>query len=386
MQGDAKVPLNPTEGHILAGVQIDEHRFLARVKGPQLFQIAPDPRDSEDKRKLAASKEAQDMRTVRESVQRLFEGAKAKNVGSYAEYIVGIHDGRPGITPAIILYSEDRLDFALEGQFGHGTVLVPWGKKLVAIDGETQLAARYEAANRNPETLTDYIAVHICHGLPRGWARQAFHDLNVLAIRPNSAISVGMDARDPLTAITREVEARVPFLTERVNKTRRQLRTTDSDVTTISTLRGACATVAEGIAGVKYGSRPVRISPDRQSAVLDAAVAWLGAVCEALGPVIEDREHQLVAAPAVLAAIGAMGHVLLDEDNPEVRQKNLAAQVDKLRNVDWSRGPQWDGVAGKLTPKGSVTVAGSKETAYAIYAALNDEGSPAFAKVRRISG
>ena len=80
MQVENKLPLNPTEGHILAGVQIDEHRFLARVKGPQLFQIAPDPRDSENKRKLAASKEAQDMRDIREAVQRPFEGAKAKNV------------------------------------------------------------------------------------------------------------------------------------------------------------------------------------------------------------------------------------------------------------------------------------------------------------------
>ena len=57
--------------------------------------------------------------------------------------------------------------------------------------------------------MGDYIPVHICHCLPRGWARQAFHDLHVLAFRPNSAISVGMDARDPLPAITREVEAGV---------------------------------------------------------------------------------------------------------------------------------------------------------------------------------
>lgn len=322
--------LNPTEGHILAGVQIDEHRFLARVKGPQLFQIAPDPRDSENKRKLAASKEAQDMRDIREAVQRPFEGAKAKNVGSYADYIIGISEGRDGVTPAIILYCEDRLDLALEGQFGHGTILVPWGKKLVAIDGETQLAARYEAANRHPETLGDYVAVHICHGLSRGWARQAFHDLNVLAIRPNAAISVDMDARDPLTAITREVEGQVPFLTGRVNKVRRQLRSSDTEVTTISALRGACVTVAEGISGVKYGSRPVRLSPERQDLVLSGAVAWWRAVTDAIGNAIEDRDHRLASAPAVLAAIGAMGHALLNEDDPHAKHQALLAQVDKV--------------------------------------------------------
>ena len=383
MNAAASTNLNPTEGHILAGVQIDEHRFLARVKAPQLFQIAPDPRDSEDKRKLAASKEAQDMRAIREAVQRLFEGAKAKNVGAYAEYIAAVHSGRPGITPAIILYSEERLDTALDGQFGHGAVLIPWGKKLVAIDGETQLAARYEAANRHPETQADYVAVHVCHGLPKSWARQAFHDLNVLAIRPNSAISVGMDARDPLTAITREVEARVPFFTDRVNKTRRQLRSTDTDVTTITGLRGACATVADGIGGVKHGTRPVRLAGERQALVQEAAVDWWRAVTDVVGSAIEDRENQIACAPAVLAAIGAMGHALVSEDDPERRRQVLARQVAKLRSIDWRRERHWDGIAGKLSPKGQLTVAGSKETAYAIFAALNDEGSPAFARVRR---
>jgi DNA sulfur modification protein DndB len=117
--------LNPTEGHILAGLQIDRHRFLARVKCPQLFQIAPDPRDSEDKRKLSASKEAQDLRATREQVQRLFENAKAKNVGSYADYIVGLHKGQPGTTPTIILYAEAPLTTALDEHFGFGAILVP---------------------------------------------------------------------------------------------------------------------------------------------------------------------------------------------------------------------------------------------------------------------
>ena len=84
------------------------------------------------------------------------------------------------------------------------------------------------------------------------------------------------------------------------------------------------------------------------------------------------------------AAIGAMGHGLVGDDDPDRRRQALARQVAKLRGVDWRRDRHWDGIAGKLSPKGQLTVAGSKETAYAISAALNDEGSPAFARVRRI--
>lgn len=70
--------LNPTDGHIVAGTKIDHHRFLGRVRASQLFQIAPDPRDTENKKKHDASKELQDLFDVREEVQRLFEGAKKK--------------------------------------------------------------------------------------------------------------------------------------------------------------------------------------------------------------------------------------------------------------------------------------------------------------------
>src|SRR5665213_2278814 len=80
------MPLNPTEGHIIAGTIIDDHRFVGRVRAAQLFQIAPDPRDTENKKKLDASKELQDLRGVRDEVQRLFEGAKKKNVQPYSEY------------------------------------------------------------------------------------------------------------------------------------------------------------------------------------------------------------------------------------------------------------------------------------------------------------
>ena len=43
-----------------------------------------------------------------------------------------------------------------------------------------------------------------------------------------------MDARDPLTRITRELERKVPFFHGRVNKVRRQLRSADTDVVTIT--------------------------------------------------------------------------------------------------------------------------------------------------------
>jgi DNA sulfur modification protein DndB len=95
--------LSPVDRHLIAGVQIDDHRFIGRVKTTQLFQIAPDPRDTENRRKVDANKELQELWEIREEVQRLFSGAKAKNVAPYAEYIVQVHHGQDGLTPTIVL-------------------------------------------------------------------------------------------------------------------------------------------------------------------------------------------------------------------------------------------------------------------------------------------
>jgi DNA sulfur modification protein DndB len=373
--------LNPTNGHIIAGVKIDQHRFVGRVKAAQLFQIAPDPRDTENKKKVDASKELQDLLAIREEVQRLFEGAKKKNVPSYADYIVDVHRGEDGITPPITLFSETPLDV---DELENGTALaqIPWGQDLTAIDGETQLAARHEAANIEPQTKQDFVPVYLCHGRDVHWARQAFHDLNTLGVKPNAALSIGMDARDPITRVCREVERRVPFFKDRVNKVRRQLRAADAEVVTITALRGACVTLAKGINGVQYGARPVPIDVSDVPGIEAAAVDWLKALSGAIGPALEDRVNKLAASPSVLAALGAIGNQTVAIADPVMREAKCRQLAEALKSVNWERSKEWEGIAGKFTPKGSFAVGGAKENAYAIYSALSDPSSSGYSRIR----
>ena len=374
--------LDTTNGIILAGTQITPNLFVGRVKAAALFQIAPDPRDTEDKKKLVASKELQNLLDIREDMQRMFVGQKAKNVPSYAQYIVDVHEEEiDGITPPIILYSEGLLQEEIAPN-GLGFIQIPYGKRLVAIDGETQLAGRFEASNINPNTSNEFVPVYVCHGRDKEWARQAFHDLNVLGVRPNAALSIGMDARDPLTKVAREVERNVPFLKDRVNKVRRQLGRSDTDVVTISGLRGACVTLAEGIGGVRHGVRPVHISDDKIGRIEGIAIEWFNALMNDVGPAVENRDQKITSAPSVPAALGAMGHELVELEDDNRRASRMQEQLAKLKEVDWTRGRHWEGIAGKYTPKGKFSIGGSKETAYAVYEALNDPNSAAYRKVR----
>jgi hypothetical protein len=376
--------LNPTNGHIIAGTKIDEHRFVGRVKAAQLFQIAPDPRDTENTKKVDSSKDLQDLQGIREEVQRLFTGAKKRNVPSYASYIVDLHHGEDGITPCITLYSESPLEVEDRAD-GAAFIQVPWEQKLVAIDGETQLAARHEAANLEPDTKQEFIPLYICHGRDMLWARQSFHDLNALGVKPNSALSIGMDARDAVTRVCRRVERDVSLFSGRVNKVRRQLGSTDTDIVTITSLRGACVTVAKGINGVQFGARPVPIDDGNIAVIEAAAIDWFSAVAAAIGPALEDRINKLASAPAVLAAIGAMGHQLVAIGDTAVRKSQAKQIAAQLQSVNWERSEKWAGIAGKLNHKGVLSVGGAKENAYAVYSALTDPASSGYKVIRSTS-
>lgn len=374
--------LNPTDGHVIAGTVLDDHRFVGRVKAAQLFQVAPDPRLTEDKKHIDASAETQTLRSVRDEVQRLFEGAKKKNVAPYAEYIAALAHGQDGIAPVITLYSEQSLEVQQNAD-GTGFIQIPWDVRLVAIDGETQLAARHEAANIEPATRQEFVPLYITHGRDTIWARQAFHDLNTLGVRPNAALSIGMDARDAMTRISREVERNVPFFKGRVNKTRRQLRVADTDVVTITSLRGSCVTFAKGINGVQHGARPVPMDDAEMPLVEKAAIGWLTAVTKVIGAAIEDRENKVASSPAVLAAIGALGHQLLAVGDDAVREKMAEQLAGDLASINWERGKRWEGIAGKYTPKGAFSIGGAKENAYAVYSALSDASTEGYNRIRR---
>lgn len=376
----AQEPLNSSLGQVINGNVLDAHTFQASVVTAQLFQLATDPRKTEDERQVRDNPDLEAIRRIRAEVQRLFEGAKERNVEKYRDYILALAAGETGMTPAIYLWTKDELPYRDEN--GVGQILVPFDVQLVAIDGETQLAARYEAAKVDPKIKSLKAAIVVCHGRPVEWARQVFYDLNTLGVQPNRALAISMDARDPLTAVARDVESAVPFFKGRVNKVRRQLKRKDHEVLTITALRGAVVTLAEGIGGVKYGARPVLVDADRIPAIRQVATEWFTAVADVIGPAIEDRERTLAGAPPVMAAVGAMGHELIEIKDTAARERKMAELLDRLRLVRWEKSKKWEGVAGKFTPKGNFSIGGTKETAYAIYAALNDRSSEAYGQIR----
>lgn len=374
----ASQPLDPSKGYLVPGLALTPTLFVGAVLESQLFALAPDPRLAEDAKAAALAPLIATVATLRRDVQRQFEGAKARNVALYATYLERVQHGAAGFAPPLLLWTPDPL---MTTDSGFGYLQVPFASALVAIDGETQLAARYERARLATERSDEMVPVVIAHGRPVNWARQVFHDVNLFAIRPNTTVAVAMDDRDPLTAVARAVISEVPFLTGRVSTTRRQLRGRDPEVVTLAALRLACATLAGGVQAVQRGARAGTLPAEDVPLVTRVAVEWFGALTVKLGEALTDRERLAGSGP-LWAAFGAIGHPLLDVPQRE-RAGRIRSLLATFDGIDWARGDQWSGIAGKVSPTGRFAIGSAKEYLYQLTKALTDVTDPGYARVRR---
>lgn len=393
--GLGSLPFDPAEGTPVPMLEVDDHTALITLNVSHLLQVVPDPVAAEKQDRIAEDARLKAYGELRGEVQRLVEGAKKKNATQYGSYLVeGFRGEHQWVTPPITLFHENLLR-TVEFGAGFRALLLPHGAFLTAIDGETQRLAWALASQSEPSLLSRRIAAVVHHGLPIKIARQYFHDLNTLEVKPNAAVAISMDDRDPATRIARAVMEEVPQLRGRINLRRRQLRRNDPEVLTISGLRTGVVTTILGEAGLQVGARPITL-PDDVSAdeirghVVDIWKAIIDLLEEDLEP--EERQNVVVSAPSILAGIGVLAHKAMP--NPPRREPDswtIEEIIDCLDDVSWERvftrpdgsqGSAWENVAGKFTPSGRFSIGGPKEVGHAVASALEDPASPSGRQIR----
>jgi DNA sulfur modification protein DndB len=395
--GELPLPYDPEAGTPIPCLIINEHLAVARMTVRKLLTYVPDP--------VAAEKiETSDPRMaeyaeLRSEVQRMVAGAKAKNAVAFGRYLVeGLRGEHDWIVPPITLYHQDRLDavqFANQMQ----ALLLPEGEFLTAIDGETQRIAWQYAANEDgmrKQVLDQRIAVVIHHGIAVRAARQGFYDLNVLEVKPNAAVAIGMDSRDPATAITRTV---IDATDLKVNLRRRQLRKSDPELMTISALRQGVVCTILGEPGFQVGARPVQLDPDidldeLRDAVVEVWTAMLEMLEEHLQP--DRRGDTVLSGPAFIAAVGVIAHHAMPDGvrDPDTEGWPVEDVVEHLDGVIWDRKLAdgtfpWEGIGGKRVegerdgvPYERFSLGGPKEVGYQIARALENAHSPEGRRIR----
>lgn len=381
----------PPDTAAIPCVRINNNRVLARMKLPTLLRLTSDPRKTEKAKERASNWQFQVAYEMRKIVQREFVGIKQRNVPKFASYLHAVQNEEiDGLAPAIKLYCA-RDVVVNESADGTAVAYIGLEDELVAYDGETQLAAWYSLMpNFANELQGVYVPIDLSFARPLTWARQVWHDVNAYGSRPNAALSLSMDNRDPINQVADAVENAIPFFQGQVNKLKRQVKPGEGYFT-LTTFRGACVTLAKGISGVSFGMKPVpglrQEDVDRLEAV---AMEFFAAVADTIGEAIQDPK-QLANSPAVFVAIGAMGNELLKIDDDDERARRVARIMSQLGEVNWEKGHHWNGIAGKVTTttnpetgqsRSRFALAGPKEAAYNVFKALSDPKSPWHAQIR----
>jgi hypothetical protein len=385
----------------IPGVLIDDHTFVGGTSLATLKKITLDPETVEDARQRAVNPDLQQAYDLRMLVNRVFEHGKKKNVGPYSRYIVKLHDGDDGATPAIHLWTHNDLPVLTNiTDWGHAVLGIPNDVLVMAIDGDTQLAARLKALRDNPLIALgrDRVPLIVHFHRPVRWAQNSFHDLNVLRVNVNAAISIGMDNRDAFTLIAKAMELDCPDLKGKVNTTARTIGRKHEklgQVITIPALRHFVLGVAFGIKGQSYGIKPVPVEDYKQSdlpVVEEAAKQWFNAIANHLGKKLFDREHSVASSLPAIIALGAIGHDLLEEVNSFDREGKAGNLAGDLMHVKWEKGPRWEGILGNMAPKTTKKTGQTRmvfqirdqgASRIATYAALHDTRSPSYLRVRQ---
>lgn len=372
---------------------------IATMPVAQLLELVPDPKASENAKRQEEDPRLKATGELRKEVQRAVEGAKAKNAGRFAEYLVeGAQNKRPVMVPAITLYHPGQLNLIDLGG-GLKALVLPFGDFFVCIDGETQRIALGKAVLQHPAINATRVKVIIHFGKSTEVARQGFYDLNTREVKPNAAVSISMDTMDPATKITRQVIEASDVLQEHgVNQVRRQLRRSDPEVVTISALRTGIVTTMFGSGGLAVGNRPTGdrltdLTEDEMQALSEAVVEVWVAILEALEPALLNRRETVVSAPSIMAGIGIVAHHAMPSPprGPRVEEWAVEDVLEAIEDVRWDRtvtdglgvvSSPWENIAGKFTPSGSFSIGGPKEVGHAIADALEDPTSIAGRHVR----
>src|SRR5262249_35155859 len=123
------------------------------------------------------------------------------------------------------------------------------------------------------------------------WGRQAFYDRNVMGVRPNTSLAIGMDNRDAYTNTMNELVRAVPDI--KVDYRRRQLTERARATVTASVLRQFIGCFAEGSAGLQK-----KTVLEVESGMVDELIAWTRTLIHTRGlNRLENRRNYVCASP-----------------------------------------------------------------------------------------
>jgi hypothetical protein len=258
------------------------------------------------------------------------------------------------------------------------------GQKFIIEDGESR-GESFLWLLEQPDTPEDIVSqmlgkmitLVIHHGVPTPTAGKWFSDINGRGIGVNANLIVARDFTDPYRDVARTV---LPELGVPLEERGRQVKATGPEVFTVLQARLAVTALAKGPGAVGYGSGRIPPNGVDFDKLQESAKTWFKHVFDTLGvQAFKDKDKVLRSVP-VLVAVGAIGRAFYDGNETARRE---ARKVITDAKIDWTVGPHWNGICGKVNPNtGRFSVGSAKEYGNAAFNALTKPESPLYEQIR----
>jgi DNA sulfur modification protein DndB len=222
-----------------------------------------------------------------------------------------------------------------------GTLTIPMSARFVINDGQHRRAGIQQALAENPDLGDESIAIVMFLDVGLERCQQMFADLNRYAVRPAKSIGVLYDHRDEISALTRLVVMRSPFLRDLTETETSNLAQRSRKLFTLSALYTANKALLEDIA-VEAFERRVDLATRYWELVVDQFPEWSQVFNREItaGEVRQDFIH---THGIVLHALGKIGNSLVRKSKSP---SSWAPVLRKLRTLDWHRASAtWEGRA-----------------------------------------
>jgi hypothetical protein len=337
----------------------------------------------------------EDIRPIRDLVQRDMSGAKATNAKTKLPAYIDRKLSSSGDWSGPVWTFTVWLPEQLTRQNDEGATLGEFALDATNLgfylDGESRALALEQAIldehdpMRRRALLSIPVTIVIYDGIDVQRAAQHFRDTNGLGVGITSSLLLGHDYEDPWMAVTRRVFEKLGIPLE---DQARQVKASGDAIMTVVAARTMVAAVARGVAAVQYGAGAIPTTEvdshkgDGQtidfSRLEKAAESWLGYVFAKVGVTSFKDKGQVVRAAPVIAALGALGRPFYASD----LNGQLTAKAVLDSGIDWTVGVRWAGIAGKVNPAGQFSVGSGKENGYATFRALTDPQDPGYRSIR----
>lgn len=129
---------------------------------------------------------------ARASIQRPFDAPRMKNAVKYRDYLIGMRQGKISFCPSVVIFCERA---TVDEK---NNLIIPPRTPLFAVDGETQLQARFMMMQQFPETADIPFKITVIANEPEEFAKITLVDLNTLGNDVKKAITVSLDPRGPV--------------------------------------------------------------------------------------------------------------------------------------------------------------------------------------------